>query len=72
MVAEQDGIDFNVAYIDDKFAYPRKRSFAADYMQRLFRYSMDEAVTGTSWRKSLPRDEWPSADSVAAQARIWH
>jgi len=72
MVAEQDGIDFNVAYIDDKFAYPRKRSFAADYMQRLFRYSMDEAVTGISWRKSLPRDEWPSVNSVAAQASVWH
>jgi predicted acylesterase/phospholipase RssA len=54
MVAQQDGEDFNIAYIGQDFTYPHGRQFAPDFMRRLFQYSYKLAAIGDPWYKSLP------------------
>jgi predicted acylesterase/phospholipase RssA len=56
-IAQQNGVDLNIAYIDAGFNYPHRRLFAGDYMQHLFQYSYDLASKGYRWCKALPSGE---------------
>ncbi len=62
VVAQQNGLDLNIAYIDSKFDYPHKSLFAGDYMHHLFQYSYLLGASGYPWRKALPEAEWPAVD----------
>jgi predicted patatin/cPLA2 family phospholipase len=57
-LAQEDGSDLNIAYIDSGFAYPHAQLFAGDYMRHLFQYSYQLGANGYPWRKSLPDAEW--------------
>jgi len=56
-IAQQNGLEFNIAYIDAGFNYPHRRLFEGDYMQHLFQYSYDLASKGYRWCKALPSGE---------------
>ena len=60
LLAQQDGADLNIAYIDSGFSYPHRRLFAGDYMQHLFQYSYQLAASGYRWSKALPGGVAPS------------
>jgi predicted acylesterase/phospholipase RssA len=60
LLAQQDGADLNIAYIDSAFNYPHRSLFAGDYMQHLFEYSYRLAARGYRWSKSLPGGEAPA------------
>jgi len=57
-LAQQDGSDLNIAYIDSDFDYPHDQLFGGDYMRHLFQYSYQLGANGYPWRKSLPDAEW--------------
>jgi len=59
LLAQEDGSDLNIAYIDSGFTYPHAQLFAGDYMRHLFEYSYQLGANGYPWRKSLPDAEWP-------------
>ena len=63
-LAQQDGTDLNIAYIDSRFTYPHAQLFAGDYMRHLFQYSYQLGANGYPWRKSLPDAEWPEVHRV--------
>jgi predicted acylesterase/phospholipase RssA len=63
-LAQQDGTDLNIAYIDSRFTYPHAQLFAGDYMRYLFQYSYQLGANGYPWRKSLPDAEWPEVHRV--------
>jgi hypothetical protein len=63
-LAQQDGCDLNIAYIDSAFDYPHEQLFAGDYMRHLFQYSYQLGANGYPWRKSLPDAEWPMVPKV--------
>jgi predicted acylesterase/phospholipase RssA len=55
--AAQDGIDFNVAYIDADFAAPHPQEFDPRYMHSLFDYAYQlSAKRGYPWHKTPPND----------------
>ncbi len=54
--AQQDGEDFNLAYIDAGFAYPHSTAFAPDYMANLFDYAYQLGRKGYPWRKKPPKE----------------
>jgi predicted acylesterase/phospholipase RssA len=54
LIAQQDGVDFNLAYIGSDFDYPHNEDFATDYMRRLFDYAYQRSVKGYPWSKSVP------------------
>jgi predicted acylesterase/phospholipase RssA len=60
LLAQQDGADLNIAYIDSGFDYPHRSLFAGDYMRHLFQYSYQLAAGGYRWSKVLPGDQAPS------------
>jgi hypothetical protein len=60
LLAQQNGEDLNIAYIDSGFSYPHRRLFEGDYMQHLFQYSYQLAAVGYRWRKALPDHEAPT------------
>jgi predicted acylesterase/phospholipase RssA len=64
LIAQQNGLDLNIAYIDSGFNYPHRRLFAGDYMQHLFQYSYDLASKGYRWCKALPSGEDPSLAGI--------
>jgi predicted acylesterase/phospholipase RssA len=51
LTAKRDGIDFNLAFIDDDFAVPYKELFDRGYMQALFDYGYQKGLAGYPWRK---------------------
>ncbi|VVO24297.1 patatin-like phospholipase family protein [Pseudomonas fluorescens] len=51
-IAQQDGADFNLAYIDDDFYFPRNQKFDGEYMKRLFDYAFQLSAKGYPWHKS--------------------
>jgi len=63
-LAQQEGSDLNIAYIDSGFDYPHAQLFAGDYMRRLFQYSYQLGANGYPWRKSLPDAEWAVAQKA--------
>jgi predicted acylesterase/phospholipase RssA len=56
--AQQDGEDFNLAYIDDGFDYPHPEEFSRDYMGHLFDYAYHQGQKGYPWRKSPPQEAY--------------
>jgi len=54
LTAQQDGVDFNLAYIGPDFDYPHTEDFATDYMRSLFDYAYQLSVKGYPWSKSVP------------------
>jgi predicted acylesterase/phospholipase RssA len=64
LIAQQNGLDLNIAYIDSGFNFPHRRLFAGDYMQHLFQYSYDLASKGYRWCKALPSGEDPSLAGI--------
>ena len=56
--AQQDGEDFNLAYIDDRFEYPHPKEFARDYMGHLFDYAYQQSRNGYPWRKRPPKETY--------------
>lgn len=46
LTAKRDGIDYNLAFIDDGFTVPYKDPFDQGYMQALFDYGYQKAIGG--------------------------
>jgi hypothetical protein len=51
-IAQQDGADFNLAYIGADFHFPRNQKFDGEYMKRLFDYAFQLSAKGYPWHKS--------------------
>ncbi|MDB5871179.1 MAG: patatin [Ramlibacter sp.] len=54
--AQQDGADFNLAYIGSDFEQAPQQAFDAKYMNRLFEYAYELSAKGYPWRKGPPTD----------------
>jgi hypothetical protein len=54
-IAQQDGADFNLAYIGADFLHPRNQKFDGAYMKRLFDYAFELSAKGYPWHKSPNR-----------------
>ena len=55
MITKRDGVDFNLAYIEDDFkAPPRKGDFDPVYMKALFDYGYAKGRGGYTWKKLPP------------------
>jgi hypothetical protein len=52
LTAKRDGIDFNLAFIDDGFTVPYKEPFERGYMQSLFDYGYQKGLAGYPWKKT--------------------
>jgi hypothetical protein len=53
-MAQQDGAQFNLAYIGSDFNVARTRKFDGEYMKRLFDYAFQLSTKGYPWHKSPP------------------
>ena len=51
-IAQQDGADFNLAYIGSDFHHLRNHQFDGEYMKRLFEYAFELSAKGYPWHKS--------------------
>ena len=51
LTTKRDGIDFNLAFIDDDFTVSYKDPFDQGYMQALFDYGYRKGLEGYRWRK---------------------
>jgi hypothetical protein len=58
--AQQDGIDYNLAYIPASFKAAPKEAFDRDYMNKLYQVGFDLARDGYPWQK-VPPGLQPSA-----------
>ena len=54
MVAKNDGVDYNLAYIGPEFKAAHKEEFDRTYMKALFKYGYDLARNGYPWKKAPP------------------
>jgi hypothetical protein len=52
LTTKRDGIDYNLAFIDDGFTVPYKDPFDQGYMQALFEYGYQKGIAGYPWRKT--------------------
>ena len=52
--AQQDGLDFNLAYIDDDFTVKHTADFETEYMRNLFNYGFRQGRDGYPWKKVPP------------------
>lgn len=52
--SQRNGIDYNLAYIDGKFAIERKQLFDPGYMRPLFDYGYQQGRDGHAWHKAPP------------------
>nr|WP_180206915.1 patatin-like phospholipase family protein [Pseudomonas sp. SbOxS1]NYU07239.1 patatin family protein [Pseudomonas sp. SbOxS1] len=53
-MAQQDGAQFNLAYIGSDFNVARTQKFDGEYMKRLFDYAFQLSTKGYPWHKSPP------------------
>jgi hypothetical protein len=53
-LAQQDGLDLNIAYIDSGFAYPHVQLFAGDYMRHCFNIPISSAQTAIRGESRFP------------------
>ena len=60
--AQQDGVDFNLAYIGSDFSYPHHKEFDPEYMKRLSDYAYQLSVKGYPWHKTPPGEAAPGHD----------
>jgi hypothetical protein len=54
LIAQRDGLDFNLAYIPKSFTRTLKEPFETAYMKALFQVGYDMAVKGFPWVKVPP------------------
>ena len=54
LLAERDGIDYNLAFIPPEFNAPHPKDFDRKYMNELFDYAYDMAENGYPWQKHPP------------------
>lgn len=55
VTAQLDGVDYNLALIENDFsAAPKSGQFDRAYMNALFNYGYDKALNGYPWRKAPP------------------
>jgi hypothetical protein len=54
LTSQRDGVDYNLAYIDADFTFPRKENFDTAYMRALFDYGHRAVLEGTVWHKAPP------------------
>ena len=54
LLARRDGVDFNLASINDDFDVPYKGPFDKEYMQSLFAYGYQKGRGGYPWQKAPP------------------
>ena len=52
LTTKRDGIDYNLAFIDDGFTVPYKDPFDQGYMQALFEYGYQKGIAGYPWKKT--------------------
>ncbi len=52
--AQQDGLDYNLAYIPSSFKVPKKEDFDTAYMRQLFDVGYSMAAKGYPWQKTPP------------------
>lgn len=64
VTAQQDGLDYNLAYVPSSFNVPKKEDFDTAYMRQLFEVGYSMAAKGYPWQKSPPGVQLP-ASSVA-------
>jgi hypothetical protein len=57
--AQQDGADFNLAYIGSDFSDVHNEEFDTAYMKRLFDYAYQLSVKGYPWHKAPPGEASP-------------
>ena len=54
LVALDDGLDYNLAYIPESFDLEPKEAFDPEYMQQLFDLGYQMAKNGYPWAKTPP------------------
>ena len=54
---QRDGLDFNLAFIDDDFNAEHPEEFDTQYMRALFDYGFRQGRDGYPWKKTPPRFE---------------
>lgn len=54
LTTKRDGVDYNLAYIDDDFTEPYQGPFDRAYMNKLFDYGFELGRAGYQWRKAPP------------------
>jgi predicted acylesterase/phospholipase RssA len=54
LTTKRDGVDFNLAYIEDDFRLPYKGPFDKEYMNSLFEHGYRIGIAGHEWHKSPP------------------
>src|SRR4029450_4879379 len=54
LLTRRDGVDFNLASINDDFDVPYKGPFDKGYMQTLFEYGYQKGRAGYPWQKDPP------------------
>jgi hypothetical protein len=59
LTAQQDEVDFILAYIGSDFQYPHKKEFDTAYMRHLFDYSFQLSKKGYPWLKAVPTESLP-------------
>jgi predicted acylesterase/phospholipase RssA len=54
LTTKRDGVDFNLAYIEDDFHIPYKGPFDKEYMNHLFEHGYRVGLVGHEWHKTPP------------------
>ena len=54
LTTQDDGVDFNLAYIPATFNAPHKEDFDTEYMRQLFALGYEMAAKGYPWQKTPP------------------
>jgi predicted acylesterase/phospholipase RssA len=54
LIAQRDGLDYNLAYIGDDFTVKKKGQFEMNYMRKLYGYAYQLAEKGYPWEKYPP------------------
>ena len=54
LTTQRDGIEYNLAFLDDEFTLPYKGPFDKAYMNTLFDYGYQKGSAGFQWHKAPP------------------
>ena len=63
--SQQDGLDFNLAYIGSDFGMVHKEEFDTEFMRALFDYGYQLAKKGYQWKKAPPGMLAPAQPAAA-------
>jgi predicted acylesterase/phospholipase RssA len=64
LVAQRDGVDYNLAYIPTDFEVPHEEDFDRHYMEALFERGYEMALKGHPWQKAPPGMAPPEATAT--------